>query len=120
MLSQFPSPPTLDASRNPPCPTSQLQVLLFLSNSCCPWERIELKRMRDNWPRCWLTALTNMAGNRFMTFMVWLHLPTSFRSGTGGRTHAKPSRNSVTRGLYVRHAANGSESHLLLTTIQVT
>ena len=41
-------------------------------------------------------------------------------SDTAGRAYGKPWRNSATRGLYVRRAANGSEYPLLLTTMQVT
>ena len=82
--------------------------------------RIELKRMHVNWPRCWLMAPGNMAANRFMTFMVWLHLLTSSRSHTAERAHGKPWRNSATRGLYVRRAANGSAYPMLLTTMRVT
>src|SRR6516165_2204268 len=79
------------------CLMSRLPVLLFLSNSCCPWGRTGLKRMHVNWPRCWLMARANMAGNRFVTFMLWPHLLTSFRSDTTENVHGKPWRNSATR-----------------------
>src|SRR5206468_2945068 len=85
-----------------------------------PWGSTASKRTHVNWPRCWLMALANMAGNRFMTSMVWPHLLTSFRSDTAENAHGKPWRNSATKGLYVRPAANGSEFPLLLTTMQVT
>ena len=93
--------------------TASIEQLLSLG-------RTELKRMHVNWPRCWLMALANMAGNRFMTFMAWPHLHTSSRSHTAERAHGKPWRNSASRELYVRPAANASESPLLLTTMQVT
>lgn len=61
--------------------------LQFLSNSCYPSGKTELKHMHVNWPRCWLMALENTAGNRFMTFMAWRHLLTSSRSHTAKKAH---------------------------------
>src|SRR3974377_545061 len=98
----------------------RLRVLLSLSKSSCLWGRIESKRMHVNWPQCWLMALANMVGNRFMTSMVWPHHLTLFHLDTVEDAQDKPWINFASRELFVRRAANGSESPLLLTTMQVT